>query len=99
NLIMSYSRLCLRSAYVPYALLLLLFGCGKQPAGQQAAAPAPQPTVKLAPPTPIAEKKVELGEPSWDPRWDVVVEQALPPEMISAKVARQVRSYCPRFGS
>ena len=65
----------------------------------QAAAPAPQPTVKLAPPTPIAEKKVELGEPSWDPRWDVVVEQALPPEMISAKVARQVRSYCPRFAS
>jgi hypothetical protein len=78
--------------------LLLLLGCGKQQVAQQAA-PPPQSVVKLAPPTPIAEKKVELGEPSWDPRWDVVVEKALPPEMVSGKVARQVRSYCPRFAS
>jgi hypothetical protein len=77
---------------------LLFIGCGKKQAAQQAPPPA-QPVVKAAPPTPIAEKKVELGQPSWDPQWDVVVEKALPPEMLSSAVAREVRSYCPRFAS
>jgi hypothetical protein len=88
----------LRSTLIPVCAFALLLGCGKQETAQQPT-PAPQPAVKTAPPTPIAEKKVELGEPSWNPQWDAVVEQALPPEMISAKVARQVRSYCPRFAS
>jgi hypothetical protein len=55
--------------------------------------------MKAAPPTPIAKKKQELGQPSWDPQWDVIVEQALSPEMLSPTVARGVRSYCPRFAS
>jgi hypothetical protein len=58
---------------------------------------AAQPEVKPAPPTPIAEKKEELGKPSWDPEWDKIVEQALPPELLSSQVARDVRPFCPRF--
>ena len=77
--------------------VLVLAGCEKQVAQQPA--PPPKPALKTAPPTPIAEKKEELGEPSWDPQWDVIVEQALSPEMLSPRVARGVRSYCPRFAS
>lgn len=55
--------------------------------------------MKPAPATPIAEQKQELGEPSWDPQWDVIVEKALSPEMLSARAARGVRSFCPRFAS
>jgi hypothetical protein len=87
-----------RSAILPLAAIVLLLGCGKQQVAQQAA-PPPQPAVKVPPPTPIAEKKVELGQQSWDPQWDVMVEQALPPEMLSNATAREVRSYCPRFAS
>jgi hypothetical protein len=89
----------IRGVWVPACALLLLLGCGKQEAVQQPAPQPAQPVVKAAPPTPIAEKKEELGQPSWDPQWDVVVEKALPPEMVSSRVARQVRSYCPRFAS
>jgi hypothetical protein len=60
-------------------------------------APAPQPAIQPAPPTPIAEKKEELGRDSWDPEWDKIVEQALPAEMLSPQVARDVRPFCPRF--
>ena len=62
--------------------------------GQQLRA---QPEMKPAPQTPIAEKKDELGKESWDPAWDRIVEEALPPEMLSASVARDVRPFCPRF--
>lgn len=62
--------------------------------GQQLRA---QPEMKPAPQTPIAEKKDELGKESWDPEWDQIVEKALPPEMLSASVARDVRPFCPRF--
>jgi hypothetical protein len=78
--------------------VFLLAGCrGKQVAQQPA--PPPKPAIKPAPATPIAEKKQELGQDSWDPQWDVIVEQALSPEMLSPRVARGVRSYCPRFNS
>jgi hypothetical protein len=78
--------------------MLALSACSKQVAQQQQPAPAPQPALKTAPSTPIAEKKQELGEQSWDPQWDVLVEQALSPQMLSPAAARSVRSYCPRFG-
>jgi hypothetical protein len=90
----------LKLAGLPFCALLLLAGCGKQQ--QQVAqrpAPAPKPEVKPAPPTPIAEKKDELGQQSWDPQWDLIVEKALSPAMLSPRVARGVRSYCPRFAS
>ncbi|MGC2398475.1 MAG: hypothetical protein WA510_01765 [Acidobacteriaceae bacterium] len=83
---------------MPACAILLLLGCGKQQVAQQAPPPA-EPVVKAAPPTPIAVKKEELGQPSWDPQWDAVVEKALPPEMLSSGVAREVKSYCPKFAS
>jgi hypothetical protein len=58
-----------------------------------------QPTIKAAPATPIAEKKQELGEQSWDPQWDPIVEEALSPAMLSPAAGRGVRTFCPRFAS
>jgi hypothetical protein len=54
-------------------------------------------TTKPAPPTPIDAKKVELGGTAWDPQWDQIIEKALPPEMLSSRVPRGVRRFCPRF--
>ncbi len=56
------------------------------------------PAVKPAPPTPIAVQKVQLGKPGWDPEWDGIVEQAVPPEFLtSSRVARDARPLCPRY--
>jgi hypothetical protein len=78
------------------AALVLLAGCGRNheaEATQAAAAPA----VKAAPPTPIDMKKAEVGGPTWDPEWDKIVELALPPEMLSQQVPRDVKRFCPQF--
>jgi hypothetical protein len=65
----------------------------------QQAAPA-KPEIKPAPQTPIAEQKVELGKPTWDPEWDKIVEEALPQELLSSKkVAHDVKPFCPRYRS
>lgn len=82
-------------------LSLVLPGCAKQPT-QQATTPtqeAPKPEVKPAPATPIAEKKEELGATSWNPQWDEFVESSLAPDMLSTRVARDVRPFCPRFAT
>jgi hypothetical protein len=50
-----------------------------------------------APPTPIDEKKVELGGTPWNPQWDQIIEKALPVEMLSSRVPQGVRQFCPRF--
>jgi hypothetical protein len=73
----------------------ILGGCGTAVVAKQ----APQPEVKPDTPTPIAVKKDELGVPSWDPAWDKTIEQALPPEMLSNRVARAVKPFCPRFNA
>jgi hypothetical protein len=87
-------------AELPLCAVLMLAGCGSSSKTvAQQPSPPPRPVLKQAPPTPIAEQKEELGEPAWDPQWDVIVEQALSPEMLSPRVARGVRSYCPRFSS
>lgn len=79
---------------------LLVAGCNKSQHAERKPAPQPpQPALKQAPPTPIAEKKEELGQQSWDPQWDVIVEKALSPSMLSNQAAHAVRSYCPRFAS
>ncbi len=87
-------------AGLPLCWMLVVGGCGRQVA-QQPARPSspPKPALKQAPPTPIAVKKEELGQPSWDPQWDVIVEKALSPEMLSPRAARGVRTFCPRFAS
>src|SRR5580704_3729779 len=88
------------AARIPLCAALVFAGCNRQVAQQPARpAPQPRPEMKAAPPTPIAVTKQELGEQSWDPQWDVIVEQALSPEMLSPRVARGVRSYCPRFAA
>jgi hypothetical protein len=78
------------------AIAVLAAGCGKS--GQPAAA-TPAPAMKAAPPTPIDVKRAEIGGPMWDPEWDKIVELALPPELLSAQVDRDVRPFCPRFGA
>ena len=87
-----------RMAGLPLCVLMLV-GCASQAAQQQQPAPPAQPEMKPAPATPIAEKKDELGQQSWDPQWDEIVERALSPEMLSMSAAREVRSYCPRFAA
>jgi hypothetical protein len=78
--------------------LALVAGCGKrQEAQAKPVAAAPVPAMKPAPPTPIETKRVEVGGPTWDPEWDKIVELALPPEMLSNRVPRDVRRFCPRF--
>jgi hypothetical protein len=52
---------------------------------------------KPVPPTPIDMKKVELGGTPWNPQWDQIIEEALPPEMLSSQAPRGVRRFCPRF--
>lgn len=59
----------------------------------------PAQTTKPAPSTPIDAKKAELGGRTWDPAWDQVVEQSVPPEMLSSRVPHDVRKFCPRFYS
>ena len=76
------------------AVLWLGSGCTTQPAETHQSA---QPQVKEAPATPIAVQKAELGKPTWDPAWDTIIEKALPPEMLSSGVARDVKQFCPRF--
>ena len=65
------------------------------------APPAPlEPAVKQAPPTPLAEQKAALGDDeTWDPTWDAMIEKALPSQLVSDKVAKDVRMFCPRFKS
>lgn len=77
------------------AMATLAAGCGKR----QQPAPAPAPAMKAAPQTPIDTKRAEIGGPMWDPAWDKIVEEALPPEMLSAQVSRAVRPLCPRFNA
>ena len=69
-------------AGLPLCWMLVLGGCGREVASHPAQPSSPpKPALKQAPPTPIAEKKEELGQESWDPQWDVTVERALSPGM------------------
>lgn len=52
---------------------------------------------KPAPATPIDVKKAQLGGDPWDPEWDVIIEKAIPPEMLSMQVPHDVRKFCPNF--
>jgi hypothetical protein len=78
------------------AMLLPTTGCRET---QKPAAAVPAPAMKSAPPTPIDVKRSELGGPMWDPAWDRIVEEALPPEMLSAEAGRAARPFCPHFNT
>jgi hypothetical protein len=74
-------------------------GCGGQVHFQSTVA-QPQPQEKPAPPTPLAEEKAELGDDqTWKPDWDKLIEDALPPDLLSPKVAKDVKAFCPRFNT
>ncbi len=87
------------SSALSVCAILFIVGCGKSQT--QSAPPPPvqaqQPAMKPAPPTPIAEKREELGGKTWNPGWDADIEKSLTPDMLSARAAHAVRSYCPRF--
>jgi len=86
------------SSALPACVFMLVVGCGKSQTHSAPPAPVPaQPAMKPAPPTPIAEQREELGGKTWNPGWDADIEKALPPDMLSARAAHAVRSYCPRF--
>src|SRR5580700_431345 len=77
-----------RNTWWSIASLALCIGLGT---------PSPAQAIKPAPPTPIDIKKVELGGTPWEPQWDQIIENALPPEMLSSQVPQGVRRFCPRF--
>jgi hypothetical protein len=83
-------------SFMLIAGILLLASCNTRRAAPQLPA---QPEVKPAPATPIAEKKEQLGKPSWDPQWDAIIEKSLPPEMLSSRMERAVnrRTYWAYF--
>jgi hypothetical protein len=78
--------------------LVLAVGCGKRHEAQATPmAAVPVPEMKTAPATPIDAQKVELGGSTWNSEWDKIVELALPPEMLSHRVPRDVKRFCPQF--
>jgi hypothetical protein len=75
--------------------VLIVAGCQRH---EEPVAAAPVvPAMKPAPATPIDEKRAEIGGAMWEPQWDAIVEQALPQEMLSTQVPRDVRRFCPKF--
>ena len=79
------------------ALFVMNTGCRHTDAEPKPVIKAALPAVKIAPPTPLNVKSAELGGPTWDKHWDVFIERSLPPAMLSRKVPRDVRRYCPAF--
>lgn len=70
------------------------------PGGAQQDNAIPASELKPAPSTPIAEKKAELGDDhTWKPEWDKIIEEGLLPDLLSPKVAKAVKQFCPRFNA
>ncbi len=80
---------------------LVAFRTGKPPSETTASStPPPALELKPAPSTPIAEKKAELGDDeTWRPEWDATIEKSLPADLLSPRMGRKVRQFCPRFGA
>jgi hypothetical protein len=62
-------------------------------------APVTPPSgVKPAPATPMARQKSQLGDDeTWNPAWDTIIERSLPYALLSRKVGKEVKVFCPRF--
>ena len=71
-------------------------GCGKSHEAKAAVEVAPVPAMKPAPATPINTTRVETGGWKWNSEWDKFVELALPPEMLSRQVPRDVEAVLSR---
>lgn len=83
------------AAWMIGCVYFAIVGCSKP---KQPVVPAvPAKVIKPAPATPIDTKKIELGGTTWDPQWDVLVEENLSGAMLSRRVPRDVRHFCPRF--
>lgn len=93
----AFGTTMLRTAGLAAAFLLPATGCGKRKEYKPPAPPIKVKAMKPAPATPIAVKKIELGEDSWDPAWDKIIEEAIPASMLSPQVPHDVRRFCPRF--
>lgn len=87
----------LKVSGVIFCAAITLTGCGTKQEGTVAAPPAT--LVKPVPATPIDKKKAELGGSTWNPEWNGIVAQAIPPAMLSTQVPRDVRQFCPAFYS
>lgn len=88
---------------VSVSVSLPAVGCSQSAASQlQTPVPKPLPKsvtqLKPAPPTPIAIKKVELGEGDpWRPAWTRMIEKALPRNLLSRRRAPAIGRLCPRY--
>jgi len=87
----------MRILLVATALAVMVLATQCQSAKPAATTRVADAEVKPAPATPIDAKKAELGGNTWNPDWDAIVEKAIPPEMLSRKVPRDVQRFCPRF--
>jgi hypothetical protein len=78
---------------------MALSGCATREQQVAPSKPSAQPAknLKPVPPTPIEKKAAELGDTTWNPEWNQIVAQALPPVLLSNRVPRDVRQFCPRF--
>jgi hypothetical protein len=94
----TFSPTILRNAGLMLAVTLLAGGCSRKHEEYKPPAP-PIKAMKPAPATPIAVKKIELGQTGWDPAWDKMIEEAIPASMLSSRVPHDVRRFCPRFYS
>lgn len=103
NVVARVSLSTLKRCAVITCLGMAFFGCATReqqtPPAQPAAKPSADPPkpLKPVPPTPIDKKAAELGETTWNPEWNQIVAQALPSVLLSNRVPRDVRDFCPRF--
>ncbi len=89
-----------RTSWFSIGLALLLLTQSSRLDHSQSPVTPPQAQEKPAPPTPMAEQKAELGDDeTWDPDWDKIIEDALPSDLLSSKVSKDVKNFCPRFSS
>jgi len=79
------------------ALAVMVLTAQCQTRNSAAGTQAANPPTKPAPATPLDAKKAALGGTTWNPDWDAIVENAIPPEMLSPQVPRDVARFCPRF--
>src|ERR1700728_1609951 len=89
-----------KTSWFSIGLVLILLTQSSRLDHSQSPVTPPQAQEKPAPPTPMAEQKAELGDDdTWSPDWDKIVEDAIPSDLLSSKVSKDVKNFCPRFSS